>query len=62
MSLKSELLKFLSQRIPNTQTVPQRKALLTLLGFERLSRRINWGEGANLVFFNELLELLCPEG
>ncbi|MEG4286831.1 hypothetical protein QUB68_27225, partial [Microcoleus sp. A006_D1] len=60
--MKSELLKFLSQRIPNTQTVPQRKALLTVLGFERLSRRINWGEGASLVFFNELLELLCSEG
>jgi WD40 repeat protein len=62
MSLKSELLNLLSQRILNTQTVPQRKALLTALGFDRLSRRINWGEGANLVFFNEVLELLCSEG
>ncbi|WP_293365685.1 WD40 repeat domain-containing protein, partial [Microcoleus sp. CAWBG27] len=62
MSLKSELLLFLSQRVPNTQTVPQRKALLTALGFDRLSRRINLGEGNSLVFFNELLELLYSEG
>jgi WD40 repeat protein len=61
MSLKSELVMFLSG-IPNTQTVPQRKALLTVLGFDRLNRRINWGEGVSFVFFNELLELLCSEG
>ncbi|QIR36872.1 tetratricopeptide repeat protein [Tolypothrix sp. PCC 7910] len=60
MPLKSELLKFLS-RIPNTQTVPQRKALLAAVGFDRLGRQITW-EGTNLVFFNELLELLYSEG
>ncbi|MCG9886382.1 MAG: WD40 repeat domain-containing protein, partial [Cyanobacteria bacterium] len=62
MSLKSDLLRFLSQRILNTQTVPQRKALLSVLGLDRLIRQINWGEGANLVFFSELLNLLCSEG
>ena len=62
MSLKSDLLKFLWQQIPNTQTVSQRKALLSAVGFDRLIRRINCGEGANYVFFNELLELLCSEG
>jgi hypothetical protein len=60
MSLKSELFRFLS-RIPNTQTVPQRKALLTALGFDRLSYQVTW-EGSNSVFFNGLLELLCSEG
>ncbi|BCL33651.1 tetratricopeptide repeat protein [Nostoc sp. MS1] len=60
MPLKSELLKFLSQ-MPNTQTVQQRKALLAAVGFDRLGRQITW-EGTNLVFFNELLELLISEG
>ncbi|MBW4495166.1 MAG: hypothetical protein KME26_19175 [Oscillatoria princeps RMCB-10] len=62
MSLKSDLLRFLSQRILNTQTVPQRKALLNVLGFDRFIRQINWGEGTDLVFFSELLDLLCYEG
>ena len=60
MSLKSELLKFLV-RVPNTQTVPQRKALLTAVGFDRLNRQILW-EGSSFVFFNELLDLLFSEG
>ncbi|MEH2080649.1 MAG: tetratricopeptide repeat protein [Nostoc sp.] len=60
MPLKPELLKFLS-RMLNTQTVPQRKALLAAVGFDRLGRQITW-EGTNLVFFNELLELLRSEG
>ncbi|NER21032.1 MAG: hypothetical protein F6J86_31045 [Symploca sp. SIO1B1] len=60
MSLKSELLKFLS-RIPNTQTFAQRKALLTAVGLDNLSGQISW-EGTNLVFFNELLELLSSQG
>ena len=60
MPLKSELLRFLS-RIPNVQTVPQRKAVLAAVGLDRLGRQITW-EGANLVFFNELLELLVSEG
>ncbi|PMB53216.1 hypothetical protein CEN39_05685, partial [Fischerella thermalis CCMEE 5201] len=47
--------------MPNTQTVPQRKALLAAVGFDRLGRQITW-EGTNLVFFNELLELLYSEG
>ncbi|NER45829.1 MAG: hypothetical protein F6J92_03910 [Symploca sp. SIO1A3] len=60
MPLKSELLNFLS-RIPNIQTVRQRKALLAAVGFDRLGCQITW-EGINLVFFNELLELLRSEG
>ncbi|BAY10617.1 hypothetical protein [Calothrix sp. NIES-2098] len=60
MPLKSELLKFLS-RVPNTQTIPQRKALLAAVGFDWLVHQITW-EGTNLVFFNELLELLRSEG
>jgi tetratricopeptide (TPR) repeat protein len=60
MSLKSELLKFLS-RVPNTQTVPQRKALLATLGFDRLESQISY-EGINPVFFNGLIEQLRSEG
>ena len=60
MSLKSELLNFLS-RIPNSQTFAQRKALLTAVGFDHLSGQISW-EGTNLVFFNELLERLSSQG
>lgn len=60
MSLKSQLLRFLL-RIPNMQTVPQRKALLTLIGFDYLSHQLTW-EGSNTVFFNGLIELLCSEG
>lgn len=60
MTLKSELLTFLS-RIPSTETVSQRKALLAAVGFEQLGPRIIWGETA-YAFFNELLELLRSEG
>ncbi|MEM9272565.1 MAG: tetratricopeptide repeat protein [Cyanobacteria bacterium P01_F01_bin.143] len=60
MSLKSELLKFLT-RIPNIQTVRQRKALLATIGFEHLDRQINY-EGIIPVFCNELIEQLRSEG
>ena len=60
MPLKSELLNFLS-RIPNIETVPQRKALLATLGFDRLESQISY-EGIKPVFFNGLIEQLRSEG
>ena len=60
MSLKSQLLQFLSQ-MPITQTVRDRRALLAYVEFERFENKITW-EGNNTVFFNELLELLRSEG
>ncbi|MEH2248706.1 tetratricopeptide repeat protein, partial [Nostoc sp.] len=60
MPLKSELLNFLS-RIPNIETVPQRKALLAMLGFDRLESQISY-EGIKPVFFNGLIEQLRSEG
>jgi len=60
MSLKSELFNFLLG-IPNIQTVKERQALLTAVGFDQLNPRIDW-EGSTRVFLNRLLELLCSEG
>jgi hypothetical protein len=47
--------------MPITQTVRDRRALLAYVEFERFENKITW-EGNNLVFFNELLELLRSEG
>ncbi|MFN6528243.1 tetratricopeptide repeat protein [Nostoc sp. ChiSLP03a] len=60
MPLKPELLKFLSG-IPNIETVPQRKALLATLGFDRLESQISY-EGIKPVFFIGLIEQLRSEG
>jgi tetratricopeptide (TPR) repeat protein len=61
MKLKPQLLRFLA-RMPTTQTVRERKALLAYLGFERLSSKIQWDNSNNFVFFTELVELLTSEG
>ena len=60
MKLKPQLLRFLA-RMPTTQTVRERKALLAYLGFERLSSKIQW-DNSNNVFFAELVKLLTSEG
>lgn len=60
MSLKSKLLRYLSQ-MPNTETVPQREALITLIGFDYLNPHITW-EGSKLVFLNKLIQLLFSQG
>ncbi|MEQ8383914.1 MAG: tetratricopeptide repeat protein [Coleofasciculus sp. A1-SPW-01] len=61
MKLKPQLLRFLV-RMPTTQIVRERKALLAYLGFERLSSKIKWDNSNNFVFFTELVELLISEG
>jgi formylglycine-generating enzyme required for sulfatase activity len=61
MSIKSQLLKLLAQ-LPKTQTVPERRALLMITGFEHLSAKIDSFEKSNFVFFSELIELIFSEG
>jgi tetratricopeptide (TPR) repeat protein/energy-coupling factor transporter ATP-binding protein EcfA2 len=60
MPLKSELLNFLSQ-LSQAHTSRQRDALLNVTDFGKLISYINL-EGSNIVFFNELLNLLIDEG
>ncbi|NER24673.1 MAG: hypothetical protein F6J96_29025 [Symploca sp. SIO1C2] len=58
--LKPQLLKLLS-KLPNTQEVRQRKALLMFVGFEQLASKIDW-QGDNFTFFAGLIEILTSEG
>lgn len=60
MTLKSELLKFLS-RIPNAQTVRERRALISITDFDYLNPCIDF-EGNNYVFFSDLINRLVSEG
>jgi formylglycine-generating enzyme required for sulfatase activity len=61
MNIKSQLLELLV-KMPNTQTVGERRALLTFTGFDYLNIRINEIQSNNLSFFNELIELILSEG
>lgn len=61
MEIKSQLIRLLV-RIPSTQTVGERRALLSITGFDYLGVRINTLEKSNYVFFTELIELLFSEG
>ncbi len=61
MSIKSQLVELLAY-LPKTQTVPERRALLMITGFEHLSAKIDSFEKNNLVFFSELIELIFCEG
>jgi tetratricopeptide (TPR) repeat protein len=54
------LLDFLS-RLERTETVQNRRALVTYTGVEFLYNRINW-EGNSISFFNNLIEILANEG
>ncbi|MEH1882733.1 MULTISPECIES: SUMF1/EgtB/PvdO family nonheme iron enzyme [unclassified Nostoc] len=61
MNIKSQLLQLLV-KMPNTQTVGERRALLTFTGFDYLNTRINEIQSSNIAFFNELIELIFSEG
>lgn len=61
MSIKSQLVRLLAH-LPKTQTVPERRALLMITGFEHLGAKIDSFEKSNLVFFSELVELIFSEG
>jgi formylglycine-generating enzyme required for sulfatase activity len=61
MSIKSQLVRLLAH-LPKTQTVPERRALLLITGFDHLSAKIDSFEKSNLVFFSELIELIFCEG
>jgi formylglycine-generating enzyme required for sulfatase activity len=61
INIKSQLVKFLAH-IPKTQTVPERRALLMIVGFDHLGAKIDSFEKNNLVFFSELIELVFSEG
>ncbi|MCJ8282646.1 MAG: formylglycine-generating enzyme family protein [Rivularia sp. ALOHA_DT_140] len=61
MEIKPQLIRILA-KIPSTQTVGERRALLSITGFDYLSARINTLEKSNNVFFSELIELVFSEG
>lgn len=61
MNIKSQLLQLLAH-LPKTQTVPERRALLMITGFEHLTAKIDSFEKSNLVFFSELIELIFSDG
>ncbi|MBD2363464.1 formylglycine-generating enzyme family protein [Anabaena minutissima FACHB-250] len=61
MEIKPQLIQVLV-KIPSTQTVKERKAVLSITGFDYLIPRINTLEQSNYVFFAELIELLFFEG
>jgi formylglycine-generating enzyme required for sulfatase activity len=61
MSIKSQLVQFLAH-LPKTQTVPERRTLLMLAGFDHLGAKIDSFEKNNFVFFSELIELVFSEG
>jgi hypothetical protein len=61
MSIKSQLVRLLAH-LPKTQTVPERRALLLITGFDHLGAKIDSFEKSNLVFFSELVELIFSEG
>lgn len=57
MDIKPRLIQLLIN-MPATQTVGERKALLSIAGFDYLIARINSLEKSNHVFFSELVELV----
>lgn len=61
MSIKSQLVRLLAH-LPKTQTVPERRALLMITGFDHLGVKIDTFEKSNLVFFSELVDLIFSEG
>lgn len=61
MSLKSQLLQFLS-RMPFISTVRDRMNLLAHVGFEHFKSKIIWDNQNTSAFSYELLELLCSDG
>jgi formylglycine-generating enzyme required for sulfatase activity len=61
MDIKSQLIQILV-RIPLTQMVNERRALLSITGFDFLNVRISTFEQSNYVFFSELVELIFSEG
>jgi formylglycine-generating enzyme required for sulfatase activity len=61
MSIKSQLVQLLAH-LPKTQTVPERRAILTITGFEHLAVKIDSFEKNNFVFFSELVEVIFSEG
>lgn len=61
MEIKPQLIQLLV-KMPSTQTVGERKALLSITGFDYLIARINTIEKSNYVFFTELIELIFFEG
>ncbi|MCV3215638.1 formylglycine-generating enzyme family protein [Plectonema radiosum NIES-515] len=61
MDIKPRLIQLLIN-MPATQTVGERKALLSIAGFDYLIARINSLEKSNHVFFSELVELVFYEG
>jgi formylglycine-generating enzyme required for sulfatase activity len=61
MEFKPQLIQLLV-KIPSTQTVGERRALLSITGFDYLVARINTIEQNNYLFFTELIELVFSEG
>ncbi|BBD63610.1 hypothetical protein NIES2109_64850 (plasmid) [Nostoc sp. HK-01] len=61
MEIKPQLIQLLV-KMPSTQTVGERRALLSITGFDYLIPRINTLEKSNYVFFAELIELVFSEG
>lgn len=61
MNIKIQLLKLLVE-IPNARSIGERRALLTMTGFDYLNTRINEIQSNNFAFFNELIELVLSEG
>ncbi|TAF06518.1 MAG: formylglycine-generating enzyme family protein [Nostocales cyanobacterium] len=61
MEIKPQLIQILVQ-IPSTQTVKERRTLLSITGFDYLNARISTLEQSNYVFFTELIELVFSEG
>ncbi|WP_374108351.1 SUMF1/EgtB/PvdO family nonheme iron enzyme [Nostoc sp. XA010] len=61
MEIKPKLIKLLV-KMPSTHTNSERKALLSITGFDYLIPRINTLDKSNYVFFPELIELLLFEG
>ncbi|WP_242039596.1 SUMF1/EgtB/PvdO family nonheme iron enzyme [Anabaena sphaerica] len=61
MEIKPQLIHILVQ-IPSTQTVKERRTLLSITGFDYLNTRISTLEQSNYVFFTELIELIFSEG
>lgn len=61
MEIKPQLIELLV-KIPSTQTVKERRTLLSITGFDYLITRISTLEQSNYVFFTELIELVFSEG
>ncbi len=61
MEIKPQLIQLLA-KMPSTQTVRERRTVLSITGFDYLSARISTIEQSNYVFFTELIELVFFEG